>query len=109
MTDQMKEALEQVLKVAKNTAYSNEFVGILFRARLSFIDAALASGNAGAVEAREKEAFERWLPDALMPSEFSSSCLFAKDGDGDYELHFVAEIWKGWLGRALFHPESLKK
>lgn len=48
----------------------------------------------------EREAFERWLSDALMPSESSPSYLLEKDGDGDYERDFVADIWKGWQGRA---------
>ena len=48
----------------------------------------------------ERRAFERWLPDELMPSEFSHDFLFRKDGDGDYEHNFVRDYWRGWLGRA---------
>jgi hypothetical protein len=51
--------------------------------------------------ADERRAFERWLPDELMPSEFSHSYLFKSDGDGDYEHDFVRNYWKGWLGHAL--------
>lgn len=49
----------------------------------------------------EVRAFQRWLPDHLMPSEFSHNFLFRRDEDGEYEHDFVRYYWEGWIARAI--------
>jgi hypothetical protein len=48
----------------------------------------------------ERQEFQRWLVDHLMPAEFSPRYLFGLDEDGDYKQDFVAHAWEAWLGRA---------
>ena len=56
----------------------------------------------------ETKAFQRWVVDHLMPSEFSHNYLFKVDEDGDYVLDFVMDFWDGWQARAaLAQPQSL--
>lgn len=51
----------------------------------------------------EVRRFQRWLPDHLMPSEFSHNYLFKRDEDGEYAIDFVRHYWEGWIASAIEH------